>query len=230
MSVEPVPTESGRSAHELAAASLVGLIAIIVALLVVLEVAVSHEGARADAEAARLSALATTQNNVSQAPFGFQISKTLEATKVAMEGTSRQMVSLEAGDAIGQAIGAADQVVFERLFAVAAEMGAIPAATGPLDAYAQDALSSTTDDLRALVAEQNAAVDRSSAASARGMNIVLGLSLSALAGVLVGLAAVVGRGRPGAALLALGYVAAAIALLLGIVGAGWLDVLKPSIS
>jgi len=222
MSAEPVPTDSGRSAHELAAASLVGIIAIIVALLVVLEVAVSHEGARADAEAARLSALATTQNNVSQAPFGFQISKALEATKVAMEGTSRQMVSPETGDAIGQAIGAADQVAFERLIAVATEMGAVPAASGPLDAYAQDALSSTTDDLRALVAEQNAAVDRSSAASARSMGIVLGLSLSALAGVLVGLAAVVGRGRPGAALLALGYVAAGIALLLGIVGAGWL--------
>ena len=47
------------------------------------------------------------------------------------------------------------------------------------------------------------------------MSIVLGLSLAALAGVLVGLAAVVGRGRPGAVLLGLGYVGVGIALLLG---------------
>ena len=99
MSVELPTTESGGSAHELASAWLVGLIAITVAVLVVLEVAVSHEGARADAESARLSSLATTQNNVSQGPFGFQVSKTLEAAKVAMEGTTRQIVALEAGDA-----------------------------------------------------------------------------------------------------------------------------------
>jgi hypothetical protein len=228
MTGEPVPADDGAPAdegasrYELASAVLVGLIAVIVAVLVVLEVAVSHEGARADAEAARLSALATTRNNVSQAPFGFQISKTLEATKVAMEGTSRQLVALEADDAISQAIGAADQASFDRLMAIAVEMGAIPDASSPLDAYARDALATTTDELRALVDEQNAAVDRTSDASTRGMAIVLGLSLAALGGVLVGLAAVIGRGKPGVVLLVLGYAAAGIAFALALVGASWL--------
>jgi hypothetical protein len=222
VTVEPVATPKQGSTHELASAVLVGIIAVIVAVLVVLEVAVSHEGARADAESARLASLASTENEVSQAPFGYRISKSLEATKVAMEGTSRQMVALEAGDAAGQAIGAADQVAFERLLAIAAEMGATPDASSPLDPYARDALAAETDELRALVAEQNAAVDRSSAASARGMAVVLGLSLAALAGVLVGLAAVIGQGRPGAVMLVLGYVAAGSAMLLGLIGAGWI--------
>jgi hypothetical protein len=52
--------------------------------------------------------------------------------------------------------------------------------------------------------------------------VVLGLSLAALAGVLVGLAAVIGQGRPGAVMLVLGYVAAGSALLLGLIGAGWI--------
>ena len=52
-------------------------------------------------------------------------------------------------------------------------------------------------DLRAEVAEQGRQVDIAAAAGSRGRLAVLGLSLSALAGVLVGLALVLREGRPG---------------------------------
>ena len=80
----PKATTSEGSRFELATAFLVGLIAIIVAVLVVLEVSVSHVGARADAAAARLASVATTRNNVSQAPFGFQIVLTAGAKRIEL--------------------------------------------------------------------------------------------------------------------------------------------------
>ena len=216
------PTTSGGSRYELATAFLVGLIAIIVAVLVVLEVSVSHAGARADAASARLASVATTRNNVSQAPFGFQISKTLESTRLGMEGTTRQLITLEAGDPIGQAIGAADQVAWERLMAIAQEMGAVPDASSPLDPYARYGLASTTIDIAAMVAEQNHQADTATAAGSRGLAIVLGISLAALGGVLAGLAAVIGRGKPGTLMLVLGYVAAGLAIALAAAGSGGL--------
>ena len=215
------PRSSG-SRHEQLSALLVGLIAVIVAVLVVVEVAMSHEGSRAQAEAARLASQATTRINVSQAPPGFQLGKSLEATRVAMEGTSRQLVSLETSDAAAEAIGAADQVAWERLLAIAQVMGAVPGASSPLDPYARMSLASTQEELEALVAEQNRQVDLGDAASVRSTAAVFGLSLAALSGVLIGLAAVVGSGRPGSALLLLAYVVAGAAVAVAIVAVGWL--------
>jgi hypothetical protein len=222
MTVDPEVQASGEPRRDFASALLVGIVAIVVAWLVVLEVAVSHEGARADSEASRLTVLAATVNDVSQAPMGFQLSKSLEASQLSMEGASRELVSLDSEDAIGHVIGKVEFDALDRMMAIAAEMGAVPDASSPLDPYARDALASTVDDVRDLVAEQNAAIARASASGSRGLAIVLGLSLAALAGVLVGLAAVIGRGTPGLALLVLGYVAAGMAIVLGIVGAGWL--------
>ena len=118
MAEQPEPT--GKP-YEIATALLVGLIAVIVAVLVVLEVAVSHEGARAEAAAARLASLTSTRNYVSQAPFGFEISKTLAATKVAMEGTSRQLVGLQGGDISspgrrGRGVGGSTKTPIKKLF------------------------------------------------------------------------------------------------------------------
>jgi hypothetical protein len=219
------PVSSRVSGFELATAFLVGVIAIIVAGLIVLEVSTSHQGARADAAASRLASVAASRNNVSQAPFGFQISKTLEAAKLGMESTTRQLVALQSGDATLQAVGAADQVAYERLLAIAEEMGKTPDASSPLDPYARHGLASRAIDVAAMVAEQNHQADGAGAASNRGMTIVLGISIAALAGVLGGLAAVIGRGRPGAALLVLGYVAAGVALILAVIGAGRLALL-----
>jgi hypothetical protein len=216
----PQPDAAGGSTYELATALLVGLIAVIVAILVVLEVSTGHVGARAESAAARLASVAATRNNVSQAPNGFRISKILESTQLGMEGTTRQLVALEAGDRIQQAIGAADQVAWERLMALAEEMGEVPDASSPLDPYSRYGLASKAVDIAAMVVEQNRQADRAAAAGGRGAVIVLGISLAALAGVLGGLAAVIRRGRPGAALLALGYVAAAIAIVLAAAGSG----------
>ena len=102
-------------------------------------------------------------------------------------------------------------------------MGAIPDASSPLDPYARYGLASTTIDIAAMVAEQNHQADTATAAGSRGLAIVLGISLAALGGVLAGLAAVIGRGKPGTLMLVLGYVAAGLAIALAAAGSGGLS-------
>jgi hypothetical protein len=203
-------------------ALLVGVIAIVAASLVVLEVRASHQGARAEAAAARLTSEATTRLNASSAPQDLRLGKALEASDMAIQGTSRQMIALEAGDAPGQAIGAAEWRAGERLSAVAEEMGATPDETSPLDAYARAALAASLEEISAMVDEQNRQRDLADVAGARSTDAVLGLSLAALAGVLVGLAAVIGHGRSGEALLALAYVLATASIVMAAGAAGYL--------
>jgi hypothetical protein len=200
----------------------VGSIAVIATLLVVLEVSASQQGARADAAAARLASEATTKLNVSSAASNVLLGKSLEATYVGMQGTARQIVALEFGDEIAGAVGAADANIWERLLSIAEEMGAVPDESSPLDAYAQEALAATIPELEAQVAEQNRQRDLADIASGRSTWAVIGLSLAALAGVVVGLAAVLGHGRPGVALLVLAYVFAGVALVAASLAAGWL--------
>ena len=222
MSEQPAQDQDSRGTrHEHLMALLVGLIGVVAACLVFLEVSASHDEARATATAARLTSELTTRLNASSAPFGFRLGKTLEASQVALQGTSRQMVSLEASDPVWEAIGAADYRAAERLGIIAQEMGSEPDESGPLDGYARSVLSSTMEELEVLLAEQNRQRDLSDAGSARSEQAVFGLSLLALAGVLAGLAAVVGQGRSGGVLLALGYVLAGGAVVMGAASAEW---------
>ena len=70
-----------------------------------------------------------------------------------------------------------------------------------------------------MVAAQRAQRALADRASGHGNEAVLGLSIVALAGVLAGLAAVLGRGRAGRALLALAYAALGLSVLILVVAA-----------
>lgn len=141
------------------------------------------------------------------------IGSSQRAIQLEIDGTSRQIVALDTGDAAADGIGKSDVNAGERLLAIAAEMGTPPAESGPIDAYARHLLVAPTEELNAEVTEQNRLVDVANDASNRSSMAVLGLSMVALAGVLVGLAAVVGEGRAGRLTLLMAYLGASAALI-----------------
>lgn len=205
--------------HRRLVALLAGVLAVVATTLVVIEAGTSHEGGRAEAAVARLTAEANTRLIVSSSPVDFRLTRSQAAFNLAAEGASREIVSGERADPAGEAIGRADIGAWQRMAAIASEMGAVPDATSPLDDYARTTLASTTDEIAALVEERNRQRDLADAASGRGGAAVWGLSLAALAGVLAGLVSVVGSGRSRTALLLLAYVLAGGAVVMAAVAA-----------
>ena len=205
-----------------------GLIAVIAAALVLIESSAGQDGARADAMSKRLTSDVTTRLVVSAGPFDFRLRKSLQATVVGLEGTSRQLVALEDADPAADAIGAADLRASKRLVEIAAAMGAPPDGSSPLDGYARMTLASTLDEMSAIVVEQNRQRDLADAASARSSQAVLGLSLLALGGVLAGLAALVGSGRAGNVLLLIAYLMAGAGAAVGLVAVVVMVLPKPA--
>ena len=189
-------------------ALLIGLVAIVAAVLVVIQTTASLDEARGNAVARRLASEITTRLIAGGSLAAYGAINGQRALMVSMEGNSRAIVALGAGDAGQQAIGEAATVAGDRLTAIALAMGATPGDDSPLDPWARAVLSGTTEELLAILDRQNAAADAAAVASDRSSRAVMGLSLIALAGVMAGLAAVVGPGRAGRALLVLGWVCA----------------------
>jgi hypothetical protein len=207
--IEPEVASRWRSqaAYDRIAAVLIGVIAILAAMFAVMQAHEGLAGTRAQVEGARLAADAAARIGASSTANAADIRARQDALVVAITGTSRQLQALTAGDEAASAVGAAHSAAAERL---AAAVDATVATTGgePLDAYTSGLISATDDELRAIVKEQNRQVDMSIAAGAQQQSAVLGLSLVALAGVLAGVAAVLGRGRAGWLLLAIAWVVA----------------------
>lgn len=200
-------TASGGRFERLTAL-LIGLIAIVASVLVVIQTTASLDEARGNAEARRLASEITTRLIASGSLQAYAGINGQRALLVSLEGNSRAIVAIGTGDAAQQAIGEAATVAGDRLATIALAMGATPDEDSPLDPYARTVLSGTTADVLVILERQNAAADAAALASERSSRAVMGLSLIALAGVMAGLAAVVGPGRAGRALLALGWICA----------------------
>lgn len=211
-------TDGGRF-HQLNAV-LIGLIAIVAAMLVVLQTSASLDEARGNAQARRLASELTTRIIATGSLDGYAGVNSQRALFVSLEGNSRALVALGTGDAGQQAIGDATVTAGDRLTAIALAMGSVPDEASPLDAYARSVMATTSEQFDAILTEQNAAADAAGIASDKSSRAVMGLSVIALAGVMAGLAAVVGPGRAGRALLLLGWVCASAAVGLLLVAAG----------
>ena len=204
-------------------AVLIGLTAVLAAALVTVQMTQSLAEARGNAEGARLASEVTSRIIASGSLQNTQLVNSQRAILLGMDGLARGMVGLQAGDAGQEQIGQADQNASTRLVAIASEMGAVPDDASPLDPYARVVLASTIDEMVAIVDEQNRQKDLANLASTRSSRAVMGLSVLALAGVLVGLAAVLGGGRAGRALLLLAWIAAAWATALLVVASGFVS-------
>jgi hypothetical protein len=210
--IEPEVATRWRSqvAFDRIAAVLIGVIAILAAVFAIQQAHEGLAGTRAQVEGARLAADAAARLGASSTATSAALRAQQDVLVVGITGVSRQLQGTTVGDATAVAVGTAQVAASERLSSAVAET---IATTGgePLDGYAVGLIHTTDEELIAQVDEQNRQVDLSIAAGASQTLAVLGLSLVALAGVLAGIAAVLGRGRAGWLMLAIAWVVAVAA-------------------
>ena len=175
----------------------------------------SQDEARATTDAARLTADLAAAIPIQG--IGFELTYMGFQTAVARqaEGATRQFVAEGVGDDAAVAEGVAEEAAGHRLQDIATAMGATPDATTGLPPYELRLLTSEMAELQREVAEQNRVVDVDiQSASQDSGAAVAGLSLLALAGVLVGLASVVGASRAARVMLLMAAVTTGAAAVL----------------
>ena len=182
-----------------AVAVLVGLSAVVAALLTVLESNSGRQEERALLLGSRLTAEAVgvIPAAQSQGSFGFRASQ--DALAWQSRGTSRLLAASETSPELFERelpIGEAITTAGERMAEIGARMAEVP--TNPeLDEYTRTVLREGSGRAAGLVEEQNRQVDLAEGAGEQGDRAVLALSVLAVAAVLLGFAGAVGQGRPG---------------------------------
>lgn len=198
---------------DLVASVLIGVIAVLAAVLAVVQMNTNQAASRADLQAARLEADLSARISVSGQALGASLVAEQTALMLGLEATGRQLSAARAGDDTALAVGGVEQQAYEQLQAI---LTATVATSGgsPLDAYTAGLVNATVDQMKAEAAEQSRQVDVANDQSWRSQWASLGLSFLALAGVLTGLAAVLRQGRPGwASLGAAGLINAGAVLM-----------------
>jgi hypothetical protein len=195
-------------------ALLIGIIAILAACLATVQIVQSQAESRANAMSNRMTGDVAARLGISGSITTFQLLAMQRALGISIAGTARQIVSMTAGDPAEQAVGEAEVNAGTRLLSIAGEMGAVPDESTPIDPYVAALLRATISEARAEGDELNRQADLGDDASSRSSLAVMGLSLVALAGVLIGLSAVLGDGRAAETTLLGAYIAGAGALAL----------------
>lgn len=218
--IEPEIATRWRSqaAFDRTATLLIGTVAVLAALLAILQAGNGLASTRAQAQAARLTADAAAKSSASSLAQDAALRAWQDALAMGMESNSRLLVATKTGDAGLYAVGTAQQAASGKLTAALTESIATSGAP-PVDAYTAGLMGSSTDQLNAEVAEQNRQVDLANAAGARAQRAVLGLSLLTLAGVLAGISAVLGRGRSGWATLSVAWGTTGVAIVVAVLAA-----------
>ena len=185
-------------------AILVGVTAIVAALLALAESHAGRQEERSLLLSARLAAEATGRIPASSLLTSFTARSQQEAIARQARGTARQ-IAIGAGplaaDEAQTAVAEADIAAGERLYEAAERMGAVPDASSGLDPFTLDVLGSGVAEAAALIERQGAEVDRAEGYSRQGNRAVLGLSVLAVAAVLFGFAGTVRDSKPGVAAL-----------------------------
>ena len=181
---------------DLVVAMLIGAIAVLAAILAIVQIDANQAATRANLDAARLAADLSARISVVEQVTDSGLGARQTALLLGIEGVSRQIAGLQNNDDTSTALGKAQASAADKLTAALNETSATTGAK-PVDPYTAGLLAATTQQLEAEVTEQNRQVDLASAATSHEQRAVLGLSLLALAGVLTGLAAVLREGRSG---------------------------------
>jgi hypothetical protein len=177
---------------------LVGLVAVAAAIFATVETAANKGGERAQFMASRLSVDLYGRQTVSEVFADAQAAVTQEARDAATEAAARKSQAANQG-ASAAALIEADAAVraATRLGALAASVAHVPGPDSGVDAPTRAALAATPDALEAVQSRLAAQLGLAKRFGQRRSRAVFSLSLAALAGVLVGLAAVVGADRGG---------------------------------
>jgi hypothetical protein len=181
---------------DLFVSAMIGAIAVMAAVLAVIQISTSQAATRADLQAARLASDLSARISISGQAMGASFLAQQTALMLGIEAAGREISAIDNNSEAALAVGQAADAAYMQL---QAEMAATAATSGgsPVDAYAAGMINATTADLEKELVEQNRQVDLANEQSARGQWASLGLSLLALAGVLTGLAAVLKEGRAG---------------------------------
>jgi hypothetical protein len=217
MDVETAGTVAGRGDHRRTLAVLVGVAALWAAALTVLHAELGRREERALLRGSRLSAIVFERIAVRGVLADLEHEGLRLAAQVGWEGTARQTAAASGGGAADLAVGTADVEAGLRIQRLARALAPSAADVERLDRHAAEVLSAPDASVDALVAEQNREIGEARALGTRADRATLALSMLAVAAVLLGLAALVGRGRP--ALVSL--VAGAVVLLGSLAWGGW---------
>lgn len=213
--IETVPEGTGR--FKQAISVVVGCVAVVAALLAILEADSHRRNAVASARASRLAVDIFVDTAASGPYNSFSIDTQLDALGLALQSTARQLAAFEHPDvrAIEVARAKAEAAAATRVRALAKAMAKPPSAADGVDPVTLEAVAASPASERELVETQNDAVDRAERYARRETRAILGLSLSATAAALLGLAGLMGAARPGKLLFVV-----ALLSLLGAVAAG----------
>jgi hypothetical protein len=214
--LEHVPEEQSRFHRTVAV--MVGIVAVIGALLVILEADAKRRGESASASGARLSVQIFDATTASSLYSTFRLTTLSDATALALEATAHKIAALgRPGPAADAAAAWADAqlAASARLSQVAGILGEAPSKQDGVDEFARQAVASTTAEEFALVKLQNNAVDATDRYGARQERAILGLSLVVSAAALLGLGGIVGPRRAGRLLVLIALLA-----MLGAIGGG----------
>ncbi len=217
MDIEVVHKSRGADRFEKALAVLVGLAAVVAALLGTLEVDSNKRQEQAQADGVRLTVqiFGTLAGSAPAADEGTQASQL--AILRNLQATARRLAAgpLPATAGFESALADADQRAAEDLGPVVDSVSTPPGPESDVDPVTRAVISSTTDDATKLLARQSRVLNTASRFGSRGSRAVFGLSILALAVVLLGLSAVLGRASRGSITLVLGAVALAAAAASG---------------
>ena len=194
---------------------LIGVVALLAAVLAVLQSDYGMASSRAAAQAARLEGDASAKLQANGLTRDAVLRAMQDALAVGMSGVGLSLSGLQAGDPTAQALGDAQTVGGTRLQAAIAET-ATTSGQSPVDPYTAGLIKAETDEIAAVVTLQNAAVDEAADTGGRSNRAVLGLSLATLGGVLAGIAAVLRVGRPGWLTLAVAWTLVAASALVAV--------------
>jgi hypothetical protein len=218
------------------AALLVGTLAILGAVLISLQMTHDHASSQANSEGTRLATDIATRIAVTDQFVGWVLGAQQQGASLAVNGTARSLAGLSGNAPDDVLVGEANTSAAQRLMSEVQAMG-LTGADG-LDPYAKGMLAGSVEALRAYfadpnnfqalvdppeieaeVAQQNAQLALADAESSRSHIAVLGLTFTALGGVLAGLAVALKETRPGWAILILGWGVASLAIVTAVLSA-----------
>ena len=194
---------------------LIGVVALLAAVLAVLQSDYGMASSRAAAQAARLEGDASAKIQASSLARDAGLRATQDALAMGMSGIGLSMAGLQGGDATAQSLGDAQTDGGKRLQSAVDESVAT-SGQSPVDPYTSGLIKAQEDAIAAEVKQQNDAVDEAADTGSRSNRAVLGLSLATLGGVLAGIAAVVRLGRPGWLTLGVAWVLVAATALVAV--------------
>jgi hypothetical protein len=212
LDVEIAHKATGKTRFEHWLAILIGVAAIVAALLATLEMHSNTRWEKASTEAADLSVELFGKIAASGPVRAAGVSTGQTALGITLEASERANHPQTRGFGIVEAY--VDNRVATRLLKLADAIDATTDVSGSLDPVAREVLDTRTSDLAEIGEHQDEAVDEAEKYGARLSRALFALSLMALGAILLGLAAVLGVQHGGPIILAI----SGVVLLLS---AGW---------